>query len=37
MNKFNHLLQFMQSLFDEKETAEKAKPVIEGILKSRPD
>ena len=32
MNKFTHLLQ---SVFDEKETAEKAKPIIEGILKAR--
>lgn len=32
VNKFTHLLQ---SVFDEKETAEKAKPIIEGILKAR--
>jgi hypothetical protein len=35
MNKFAHLLLFVQSVFDEKETAEKAKPIIEGILKAR--
>jgi hypothetical protein len=35
MNKFNHLLQFVQPLFDEKETAGKEKPIIEGILKAR--
>lgn len=35
MNKFTHLLQFMQHLFDEKETVKKAKPIIEGILKAR--
>ena len=35
MNKFTHLLQFVQYLFDEKGTVQKAKPIIEGILKAR--
>jgi len=33
MNKFTHLLRFVQHLFDDKETARKAKNIIEGILK----
>jgi hypothetical protein len=35
MNKFTHLVQFVQLLFDETETVRKAKPIIEGILKAR--
>lgn len=35
MNKFTHLLRFVQYLFDEKDTARKAKKIIEGILKGR--
>jgi hypothetical protein len=35
MNKFTHLMQFVQSLFDEEETVQKAKPIIEGILRAR--
>jgi hypothetical protein len=35
MNKFTHLLQFVQAFFDENEMAEKAKLISEGILKAR--
>jgi hypothetical protein len=35
MNKFTHLLQFVQQLFDDADTARKTKEIIEGILKSR--
>ena len=35
MNKFTHLLQFVQYLFDDTETARKVKMIIEGILKGR--
>jgi len=35
MNKFTHLLQFVQNFFDEEDMVEKAKPIIEGILKAR--
>ena len=35
MNKFTHLVQFVQLLFDETETVRKAKRIIEGILKAR--
>jgi len=35
MNKFIHLSQFVQNLFDRIEIAEKATRVIEGILKAR--
>jgi hypothetical protein len=34
MNKFTHLLQFVQRLFDDDHTARKAKVIIEGILKA---
>ncbi len=34
MNKFTHLLGFVQHLFDGKDTAKKAKKIIEGILKA---
>lgn len=34
MNKFTHLLKFVQQLFDDREMAGKAKEVIEGILKA---
>ena len=33
MNKFTHLLRFVQYLFDDGDTAEKAKMIVEGILK----
>ena len=35
MNKFTHLLQFVQQLVDDADTARKTKEIIEGILKSR--
>ena len=35
MNKFTYLLKFVQQLFDTQDTAQKAKEIIEGILKSR--
>jgi len=35
MNKFTHLLQFVQQMFDDRETAIKAKAIIKGILKAR--
>ena len=35
MNKFIHLLQFVQQLFDDQDTAIKAKGIIEGVLKAR--
>ena len=35
MNKFTHLLQFVQQLVDDEDTALKTKDIIEGILKSR--
>jgi len=35
MNKFTHLLQFVQYLFDDEDTARKAKKIVEGILKAR--
>jgi len=35
MNKFTHLLRFVQYLFDEKDTARKVKTIIEGLLKVR--
>ena len=34
MNKFTHLLRFVQYLFDDKDTARKAKMIIEGHLES---
>ena len=35
MNKFTHLLQFVQQLFDKQETARKASEIIKGILQAR--
>jgi len=35
MNKFTHLLRFVQYLFDDKDTVRKAKLIVEGILKAR--
>ena len=35
MNKFTHLLRFVQYLFDDGETARKAKKIVEGILRAR--
>ena len=35
MNKFTHLLRFVQCLFDDRDTARKAKMIIESILKAR--
>ena len=35
MNKFTQLLQFVQYLFDDDDTARKAKKIVEGILKAR--
>jgi hypothetical protein len=35
MNKFIHLLPFVECLFDNEQTAKKAKRIIEGILKAR--
>ena len=35
MNKFTHLLQFVQQLFDDQDTTHKAKGIIDGILKAR--
>lgn len=35
MNKFTHLLQFVQELFDEDATAQKARMIIEGMMKAR--
>jgi hypothetical protein len=35
MNKFTHLLQFVQQLFDDVDTASKAKRIVEGILKAQ--
>ncbi len=35
MDKFTQLLQFVQQVFDDADTAKKAKGIIEGILKSR--
>jgi hypothetical protein len=35
MNKFTHLLKFVEQLFDDQETTRKAKGIIEGILKAR--
>ena len=35
MNKFTHLLQFVQQVFDDRETVIKAKEIIRGILKAR--
>ena len=35
MNKFTHLLQFVQQVFDDTDTTRKAKRIIEGILKAR--
>ena len=32
MNKFTHLLRFVQYLFDDANTAKKAKSIIEGIF-----
>ena len=33
MNKFTHLLRFVQYLFDDRDLARKGKEIIEGILK----
>jgi len=33
MNKFTHLLRFLQHLFDDGDTAGKAKKIMEDILK----
>jgi hypothetical protein len=35
MDKFTHLLKFVQQLFDDRDTARKAREIIEGILKAR--
>ena len=35
MNKFTHLLKFVQQLFDDRDTARKAKGIIAGILEAR--
>jgi len=35
MNKFTHLLRFVQYLFDDEDTARKAKKIVEGILKAQ--
>ena len=35
MNKFTHLLRFLQQLFDEQDEAGKASGIIEGILRAR--
>jgi len=35
MNKFTHLLRFVQPLFDDEDAARKAKKIVEGILKAR--
>ena len=35
MNKFTHLLRFVQYLFDDGETSRKAKMIVEGILRAR--
>jgi len=35
MNKFTHLLKFVQNLFDDEDTARKAKEIVEGILKAQ--
>jgi len=35
MNKFTHLLQFVQQLFDDADTASKAQRIIAGILKAQ--
>jgi hypothetical protein len=34
-NKFTHLLQFVEQLFDDADTARKAKRIVEGILKAQ--
>ena len=34
MNKFTHLTRFVQQLFDDDNTARKAKKIIEGVLKA---
>lgn len=34
MNKVTHLLQFVQYLFNEKGIVQKAKPIIDGVLKA---
>jgi len=34
MNKFTHLMQFVQHVFDDEDTARKAKKIVEGILKA---
>ena len=34
MNKFAHLLGFVQCLFDEKETAKKAAEIIKGMIQA---
>ena len=35
MNKFTHLMQFVQALFDDADTANKANRIIAGILKAQ--
>ena len=35
MNKFTHLLGFVESLFDDKETAKKAAEIIKGMIQAR--
>lgn len=35
MNKFTHLLRYMQDLFDDEKTARKAREIIEGLMKAR--
>jgi hypothetical protein len=35
MNKFTHLQEFVEYIFDNKEITRKAKLVIEGLLKAR--
>lgn len=35
MNKFTHLAQFVQYLFEDEDTCRKAKMIVEGILKAR--
>ena len=35
MNKFTHLSQFVQKLFDDADTANKANKIVEGILKAQ--
>jgi len=34
MNKFTHLLGFVQQLFDDRDAVHKAKEIIEGILEA---